>query len=228
LVDALLIAGTHSCVSGGYFNLGGLEPMPLEAFVQLLLRVTGRGSTALFPFLPTKKQSTLEAFTPPCKVQFCYGLETASLSRRGTCQNGGVLPALSRTLLVAVHAWGRFRAVVQTRGQVLVVRGNAKDHRYDRCRGTAAAAYQRPRCRLRYGLQSRPLLFRGLQDVYGLEIEGNAIELVRKRGFCKIAQASVTEIPFNSGAFDLVFSFDVLQQLPEKLNDQPSAKCIAF
>src|SRR6266850_1152249 len=57
------------------------------------------------------------------------------------------------------------------------------------------------------------------RKVYGLDIEKNAIEWVRKRGFHKIAQASVTQIPFTSGTFDLVFSFDVLQQLPEKLNE---------
>jgi len=55
VVDALLIAGTHSCVSGGYFNLGGLESMTLEAFVQLLLRVTGRGSYRIVPFPADKK-----------------------------------------------------------------------------------------------------------------------------------------------------------------------------
>ncbi|PYS29817.1 MAG: hypothetical protein DMG11_07680 [Acidobacteria bacterium] len=69
------------------------------------------------------------------------------------------------------------------------------------------------------GYNLRHYSSRGFRDVYGLEIERNAIEFVRKRGFSKIAQASVTEIPFNSGAFDLVFSFDVLQQLPEKLNE---------
>jgi SAM-dependent methyltransferase len=35
----------------------------------------------------------------------------------------------------------------------------------------------------------------------------------------KIAQASVTEIPYQSSTFDLVFSFDVLQQLPRDRNE---------
>jgi SAM-dependent methyltransferase len=60
---------------------------------------------------------------------------------------------------------------------------------------------------------------RDSRSVYGLDIERSAIEWVRKRGFYRIAQASVTEIPFRSSVFDLVFSFDVLQQLPKDLNE---------
>src|SRR5262245_39059481 len=51
-------------------------------------------------------------------------------------------------------------------------------------------------------------------DIYGLDVTMDALEWVRKRGFLKITQASVTEIPFVSGSFDLVFSFDVLPQVP--------------
>jgi SAM-dependent methyltransferase len=57
------------------------------------------------------------------------------------------------------------------------------------------------------------------RDVYGLDVERHAIEWIRKRDFHKITQASVTDIPFKPGIFDLVFSFDVLQQLPEELNE---------
>ena len=58
-------------------------------------------------------------------------------------------------------------------------------------------------------------------DVYGLDVTMDALEWVRKRGFEKITQASVTDIPFASGAFDLVFSFDVLPQVPAGM-DIPS------
>ena len=51
-------------------------------------------------------------------------------------------------------------------------------------------------------------------DVYALEIDANAIGWVARRGFRKIAQASVTNIPCKPDTFDLVFSFDVLQQIP--------------
>ena len=50
-------------------------------------------------------------------------------------------------------------------------------------------------------------------DVYGLDVTSAALQGVRKRGFQKIIQASVTDIPFHTESFDLVFSFDVLQQL---------------
>jgi len=55
VVDALLIAATHSRLRGDYFNLGGERPVTLEAFVQLLLRVTGRGSYRIVPFPADKK-----------------------------------------------------------------------------------------------------------------------------------------------------------------------------
>jgi UDP-glucose 4-epimerase len=55
VVEALLIAGTHKDVCGEYFNLGGIKPVTLETFVQLLLRITGRGSYRVVPFPPDKK-----------------------------------------------------------------------------------------------------------------------------------------------------------------------------
>ena len=55
VVDALLIAATHSRLRGDYFNLGGERPVTLEAFVQLLLHVTGRGSYRIVPFPADKK-----------------------------------------------------------------------------------------------------------------------------------------------------------------------------
>src|ERR1044071_3347129 len=56
------------------------------------------------------------------------------------------------------------------------------------------------------------------RDVYGLDVTMDALEWVRKRGFQKITQASVTDIPFQSSTFDLVFSFDVLPQVPLKMD----------
>jgi UDP-glucose 4-epimerase len=55
VVDALLIAGTHEALCGDYFNLGGEKAVTLEAFVQLLLRITGRGSYRIVPFPSDKK-----------------------------------------------------------------------------------------------------------------------------------------------------------------------------
>jgi SAM-dependent methyltransferase len=57
-------------------------------------------------------------------------------------------------------------------------------------------------------------------EVYGLDVAAEAVEGVHRRGFRRLAQASVTEIPFRSGAFDLVFSFDVICQLPVSASEQ--------
>src|SRR5690349_21280001 len=50
------------------------------------------------------------------------------------------------------------------------------------------------------------------RDVYGLDLATAALKHVRKRGFRNITQASITEIPFRSDSFDLVFSFEVVTQ----------------
>jgi len=57
------------------------------------------------------------------------------------------------------------------------------------------------------------------RDVYGLDLADAALKHVRKRGFRKIAQGSITEIPFKSGAFDIVFSFEVVTQTPHDTHD---------
>src|ERR1700733_10463800 len=49
-------------------------------------------------------------------------------------------------------------------------------------------------------------------EVFGLDLSSDAIDCVLKRGFRKVCQASVNEIPFASATFDLVFSFDVICQ----------------
>jgi SAM-dependent methyltransferase len=60
----------------------------------------------------------------------------------------------------------------------------------------------------------------GPHEVYGLDLAADAVEWVRRRGFRRVAQASVTEIPFASGVFDLVFSFDVMGQVPPESSDE--------
>lgn len=60
----------------------------------------------------------------------------------------------------------------------------------------------------------------GRHDVYGLDIAPEAVGGVRNRGFRKITQASVTEIPFRSETFDLVFSFDVVCQVPPDISER--------
>jgi len=57
------------------------------------------------------------------------------------------------------------------------------------------------------------------RDVYGLDLAAAALEHVRKRGFEKVAQASITHIPFKSETFDIVFSFEAVTQTPHETHD---------
>jgi SAM-dependent methyltransferase len=57
------------------------------------------------------------------------------------------------------------------------------------------------------------------RDVYGLDIADAALDHVSQRGFRKIVQASIAEIPFKSGTFDVVFSFEVVTQTPQEMHD---------
>ena len=56
--------------------------------------------------------------------------------------------------------------------------------------------------------------------VFGCDIAPEAVGWVKKRGFTQVAQASVTDIPLESNSFDLVFSFDVLVQIPVEQSNQ--------
>lgn len=56
--------------------------------------------------------------------------------------------------------------------------------------------------------------------VFAFDIAREAISGVQRKGFLRICQASVTEIPYRSGTFDFVFSFDVVQQLSMKEGEQ--------
>lgn len=49
--------------------------------------------------------------------------------------------------------------------------------------------------------------------VFSFDVSADAIAGVRKRGLQNLCQASVTDIPYRSEAFDLVLSFDVVQQI---------------
>lgn len=51
-------------------------------------------------------------------------------------------------------------------------------------------------------------------SIFALDIAPEAIAGVRQRGFQRVCQASVVEIPYTSSAFDFVFSFEVVDQLP--------------
>jgi SAM-dependent methyltransferase len=52
-------------------------------------------------------------------------------------------------------------------------------------------------------------------EAYGFDISPTGVEYARGYGHSRIATASITHIPFESGAFDLVTAFDVLYTLSE-------------
>ena len=58
----------------------------------------------------------------------------------------------------------------------------------------------------------------GSRDVYGLDVADAALRHVRERGYRKITQASIAEIPFRSDTFDIVFSFEVVTQTPTTMH----------
>ncbi len=77
VVDALLIAGTNKKLRGDYFNLGGDRPVTLETFVQLLLRITGRGSYRIVPFPADKKAIDIgSVYTSAAKFSAATGWKT--------------------------------------------------------------------------------------------------------------------------------------------------------
>ena len=57
------------------------------------------------------------------------------------------------------------------------------------------------------------------REVFGLDLATAALKHVHRRGFRKVAQASITDIPFKSDTFDLVFSFEVVTQTPYETHD---------
>jgi UDP-glucose 4-epimerase len=76
VVHALLIAGTNKQLVGDYFNLGGERPVTLEAFVQLLIKIAGRGSYRLVPFPSDKKAIDIgSVYTSAAKFQAATGWE---------------------------------------------------------------------------------------------------------------------------------------------------------
>jgi UDP-glucose 4-epimerase len=50
VVEAMLVAGLNEKAKGDYFNLGGPKPFTIQTFVELLLRLAGRGSYRIVPF----------------------------------------------------------------------------------------------------------------------------------------------------------------------------------
>ena len=62
-------------------------------------------------------------------------------------------------------------------------------------------------------------LYSNGREVTGVDIARDALQFCRLSGAGRLAQASATELPFPSGYFDLVTSFDVLVQIPGEDSD---------
>ncbi len=74
VVDALLIAALSDRATGDYFNLGGESPYTLEAFVRLLIRISGSGSYRLVPFPPEKRTIDIgNVYSSFAKFKFATG-----------------------------------------------------------------------------------------------------------------------------------------------------------
>ena len=56
--------------------------------------------------------------------------------------------------------------------------------------------------------------YAGGGNIYGIDLNLQALQMSRERGPERLVQASATDLPFDNSSFDLVTSFDVLVQLP--------------
>ena len=54
-------------------------------------------------------------------------------------------------------------------------------------------------------------------EVYGFDLTWRGLEFAHEHGRRRIAQASIEAIPFATGSFDMVTSFDVFQTLPDSV-----------
>jgi SAM-dependent methyltransferase len=52
-------------------------------------------------------------------------------------------------------------------------------------------------------------------QAFGFDLNGRAVDYARRGGLTRIVRASVTQVPFLSGIFDVATSFDVLYSLEE-------------
>ena len=70
------------------------------------------------------------------------------------------------------------------------------------------------------GMMSWLKRYAGKERVAGVDLSPTALDFCGERGHTMLAQASVTNLPFPDSMFDLVTSFDVLEQLPTEGPDE--------
>jgi SAM-dependent methyltransferase len=70
------------------------------------------------------------------------------------------------------------------------------------------------------GMMSWLQRYAGNGRVAGIDLSPTALKFCGKRGHTMLAQACATKLPFPDSMFDLVTSFDVLEQLPTEGSDE--------
>lgn len=60
----------------------------------------------------------------------------------------------------------------------------------------------------------------GSRALFGIDLADPAIQCVKTKGIHTATQASITAIPFRSGLFDIVFSFEVITHVPRNLHEE--------
>jgi SAM-dependent methyltransferase len=66
------------------------------------------------------------------------------------------------------------------------------------------------------GTGSNLEMLRSFGDAVGFDLTGTGVAFAHRKGH-RVAQASIADIPFTTGRFDLVTSFDVFQCLPDEV-----------
>lgn len=61
-------------------------------------------------------------------------------------------------------------------------------------------------------------------EVYGFDLTWRGLQFAHENGKRRIAQGSIGAIPFQTGSFDLVTSFDVFQCLPDEIERAAAAE----
>ena len=83
-VEAFLMAGADPAADGEFFNLGGVGPVSLKEFVELLLDVVGGGSYRLVPFPPEKASIDIgSVYSDYRKIRDALGWEPRTPLREG-------------------------------------------------------------------------------------------------------------------------------------------------
>ena len=63
-------------------------------------------------------------------------------------------------------------------------------------------------------------------SAWGFDLTHSGLQIARSSGLARVARASAGSVPFPSGAFDIVTSFDVLYCLPDRVEHDAAAEML--